>query len=160
MSDHYCTVLDLNDLVPQAPFGPTSVPKETTAVKMIEATANRIDATLANLGYVTPVTGTKSLGLLRELCAWGALGLCLNIRGTGVNVAVGERGAPVDNIWTVKFTDALKALGSNKNPFELPDAQRTDQQVIKQDDSLLRSNVFSDETRMVDSPTITRDQVL
>ncbi len=160
--DHYCTLDDVNKLVPQVPFTDTSKPNAATVLGFIEAVAKRIDATLGNLGYTVPVvSGTQALDLLREACAWGALGLAQQVRDTGVKTAVTESGRPMKNIWLQMFEDWLKRLADGEDPFELPDAPRTGLAVEKQSADLASSFVSDGAIADFDGddPTITRAQV-
>lgn len=163
--DHYCRLDDVQKLVPQVPFTDTSKPPAAVVIGFIESTAARMDAVLFNLGYAVPVTaGSKSLALLREACAWGAVGLAQQVRDTGVQTAVTEAGRPMKNIWMQMFDDWLKRLQAPADPFELPDATRTDSQVLKNTESLLRSFVQSiptdDANYDPDNPAVSRYQVL
>ena len=160
-TDHYATVDDVNAIVPQAPFSSTSVPTEGDIAKLIEVVALRIDATIGNLGYVVPVTtGAKSLALLRDACAKGALGEAQMRRQTGVNVATDDRGRPIKNYWTQEFECFLEKLADPQDSFELPDAQRTDEQVIKSAGDLVLSSGLDETDTLVDAPAITRQQTL
>lgn len=164
--DHYCSLDDVNKLAPQVPFTDLSKPNAAVVIGLIESVAKRIDASIANVGYVVPVVavGTNALELLREACAWGALGLAQQIRDTGVATAVSESGRPVKNIWIQQFEEWLKRLTSPQDPFELSDAPRTNEQLQKQPENVLRSFVQSlpslDSSYDPDNPTVTRDQVL
>lgn len=161
-ADHYCLIADVNTLVPQAPFTTTSRPTIAQVEAVIEQVADRIDATIGNVGYTVPVvSGDKALSLLREACAWGALGMAQTIRGSAVNVGVGDKGEPTENIWTRKFERWLKALTAPQDPFELPDAPRTSEQLLKQPVQLVRSHVLDDEALFAgDEQVMTRYQVL
>lgn len=162
MPDHYCTLEDVNALVPQAPFSATSKPGEATVTALIESVAKRMDASLVNAGYTAPVTtGALSLALLREACAWGALGLAQQVRDTGVKTAVTESGRPAKNIWLQQFDDWMKRLCDPTDPFELPDATASDDQVEKDLGDVARSFVESlDEDEFdADNPETTKAQV-
>src|SRR4051812_2701295 len=124
----YCTITDVNNLVPQSPFTATTTPTQTQVETYITQVSSRTDATLSNIGYVTPVTtGTAALALLREAVAWGALGLAMQSRITAIapDQAVGL------SVWTKQYNQWLQALADNTNPFELPDAPRNSKAVIK-----------------------------
>lgn len=164
-ADHYCVLADVNALGVQVPFTASSKPSDTTVNALIESVAQRIDATIGNVGYVVPVvSGAKALGLLREACAWGALGLAQQMRNTGVGTAVSASGHEMKNIWLQMFEDWLKRLCSSQDPFELPDAPRTNQQLEKQGDAILRSFVQSipgdDLDYDPDHPAVSRYQTL
>lgn len=162
--DHYCTLDDINKLVPQVPFTDTSKPNQNVVIGLVEKIARRIDATIANVGYVVPVVaGANALELLREACAWGVLGLAQQMRDTGVTTAVSENGRPTKNIWTQQFEEWLKKLTNPQDPFELPDAPRTNEQLVKQPDSVLRSfvqGVTDDTSYDPNAPVVSRYQVL
>lgn len=128
MATSYCTITDVNSLVPQSPFTPTTTPTQAQVEVLIAQVSLRTDATLINIGYVTPVlTGPIALSLLREAVAWGALGLAMQTRITAIapDQAVGL------SVWTKQYKDWLNALADNTNPFELPDAPRNEKAVVK-----------------------------
>src|ERR1700720_4134667 len=100
MPDYYAVLTDVNALARQVPFTPTSKPSDADVTALIAMVAARMDASMANVGYVVPiVAGPSSLALLREACAWGALGLAQQIRSTGVVTAVSASGREAKNIW-------------------------------------------------------------
>jgi hypothetical protein len=124
----YCTITDVNMLVPQSPFTSTTTPTQAQVEAFITAVSNRTDATLTNIGYVTPVvSGAAALLLLKEAVAWGALGLAMQSRITAVapDQAVGL------SVWTKQYNQWIQALADNTNPFELPDAPRNAKAVVK-----------------------------
>lgn len=163
-ADFYCTVDDVNNLAVQVPFTDASKPNAAQVTSLIEAVARRIDASLANVGYVTPVaSGTKALALLREACAWGAMGMAQQIRDSGVTTAVSAGAREAKNIWLQMFDDWVKRLCNPQDPFELPDAPRTNEQLQKQPDNVLRSfvqGVTDDVDYNPDAPEVTRYQTL
>jgi hypothetical protein len=162
--DHYCTLGDVNALVSQVPFTATSKPNEAQVTALIESVAKRIDGSIFNVGYVVPIiAGVNSLALLREACAWGAAGLAQQIRDTGVTVSVNASGREMKNIWLQLFDDWLKRLSDAHDRFELPDAPRTNDQLLKQPESVLRSmaqGLIDDDNYAVDTPVVSRYQVL
>jgi hypothetical protein len=159
--DHYCTLDDVNALVSQVPFGPTSKPTDAQVIQIIENTAVRLDASMANIGYVVPVvSGAIALGMLREVCAWGALGLAQTSRDTGVRTAVSASGKEAKNIWLQMYDSWIERLQDPQDPFELPDAARTDEQLEKQGENVLRSSVQSLPDANWLTPAVTRGQVL
>lgn len=125
---NYCTINDVNALVPQSPFTAQTVPNQTQVEAFIASVSLRIDATLNNIGYVTPVvSGPKAVALLREACAWAVLGLSSQARLT----AVAPDQSMGTSVWTKMYDRWIDELASNRNPFELPDAPRTGLAVIK-----------------------------
>lgn len=157
--DHYATLADVNNLVPQVPYTATSKPSSSTVVTLIANVARRMDASLVNLGYTVPVvSGALSLELLREVCSWGALGLAEQIRNTAVPTAMSESGRPLKNIWLQQFDDWMTRVAKVEDPFELPDAPRTDEAVEKDADQRMRSYLDTVDDADGD-PEITRAQV-
>lgn len=159
----YCALDDVNALVPQVPYTATSKPSAEAVVGFIEQVSTRMDATLGNLGYRVPVvSGDQSLALLREACAWGALGLAEQVRNTAVPTAVTEYGRPIRNIWLQQFDEWMKRLADNGDPFRLPDALHDDVAVEKQGEHVIRSFVQSvdDPNYRGNEPVISRYQVL
>lgn len=153
----YADVEDVNALVPQAPFSDSSRPTAVQVAVLLAQVSRRIDATIGNVGYVVPVvSGDNGLALLRELTAWGALGLAQQSRETGASVAVTDKGPAARNIWTRLFEDQLEKLVDGQDPFELPDAPRTSEQLLKQGERVLLSGNADQD---VDT-ALTRDQVL
>jgi hypothetical protein len=158
---HYCVIEDVNALVPQSAFSATSRPSQQDVEQLIEMIALRIDATIKNIGYVVPVaSGAISLALLKDACAKGAVGEAQMRRLTGVTVATDDRGRPLKNYWTTEFEAFLARLCDAQDPFELPDAERTDQQILKNDAALVQSSGLDDTDTFVDNPVITRNQTL
>lgn len=154
----YCTISDVNALVPQSPYTATTAPTQAQVEGYISQISNRIDATLYNLGYVTPVTASATpqtgppyipdpLSVVKEACAWGSLGLASQSRITSVSPdsAVGL------SVWTKMFNDWIKALLDPKNPFELPNAQRNARQIVKPQGEMQASMI----SNSVDSGTAT-----
>lgn len=125
---NYCTITDVNNIVPQSPFTAITTPTQSQVEAFIAAVSLRTDATLYNLGYVTPVlSGPIALALLREAVAWGAYGLASQSRITAIapDQAVGL------SVWTKQYNQWLTALADQNNPFELPDAPRNQRAVVK-----------------------------
>lgn len=160
--DHYCTVSDVNAKVPQAPFGATSRPDETAITDLIEEVATQMDASLANLGYVTPVVeGAQALTILKAICASGVIGIAMTMRSTNVATAVNAGAKETENIWEQRYRRTMAQLADVNDPFELPDAPRTDEQVEKDLDAQARSFVDTLDACEFDAdhPSVTRSQV-
>jgi hypothetical protein len=159
----YATTADVNALAPQALFSATSRPSLTQVQLFVDDGTNVINATLANIGYVTPITGTIALAECKKANAWYALGIAQQVRDTAVATATSDKGTPGKNIWTRMFEEWLARLVDPRNPFELPDAPRNNEQLEKQPDQVLRSmaqGLSDDADYSVDAPAVTRYQVL
>lgn len=164
MADHYAAIDDVSAYSPQVPFTATSKPSETMVTAFIEDVANDMDTVLSNIGYVTPVvSGPKALQWLRKTCALGALGIAQAARDTGVTTAVNASGREGKNIWQQMYESRMKAIADPQDPTELPDAPRTNEQLVKQPDSVLRSfvqGVTDDPDYDPDAPVVSRYQTL
>lgn len=126
----YCTISDVNNLVPQQPFTATTTPTQAQVEGFILDVSTIIDSCLPNLGYVTPVNTTiapQSLILLRRMVSAGALGIALQVRLT----SIAPDASIQNNVWTQRFEAWLGSLKDPKDPFELPDAARTQKRIIK-----------------------------
>lgn len=163
-ADHYASLSDVNALGVQVPFTAQSKPSDSQVKAMIDDIANDMDTVLANIGYVTPViAGAKALQWLRKTCALGTLGIAQAARDTGVHTAVSASGREVKNIWQQLFDERMKALANPQDPTELPDAARTNEQLVKQPENVLRSmsqGITDDPDYEPDAPTISRYQTL
>lgn len=161
---HYSTLQDVNALVSQAPFTATSKPSETIVSGFLDDVANDMDMMLSNIGYVVPVVvGPRALQWLRKTCAFGAAGIAQAARDTGVTTAVNASGREVKNIWQQLYDARMKALIDPQDSTELSDAPRTNEQLQKQPDNVLRSfvqGVTDDPSFSPDAPVVTRYQTL
>lgn len=123
----YCNITDINKYVPQSKFTSTTVPSQVDVEQYINDTCDTLNLSLGNLGYVVPVvTGPQALRQLRQVNAWGALGIAQDARLT----AVAPDQAINKSLWTKRFESWLVDLANPKNPLEL-DAPRTGKEIIK-----------------------------
>jgi hypothetical protein len=124
----YATLDDVQRRMPQFQLTLTSKPTSDTAQVFIDDTTVQFDAIAENLGYVTPVTGVKSIGLAREIISQGSIAKILYARasaiGTDVAVASADRAQKM-------FDDWIRALADPKNPLEMTDCPRTGSTVDK-----------------------------
>ena len=135
---HYCTIDDVNALVPQVPFAANSRPTADVVRSMIDDIGNEIDATIQSL-YITPIiSGTFSLQYLRNLNAWGALGRAQESRHTQ---AVPEA-MNLKSVWTRKYEDGLKAIVDPNNLFTLTDAPVNVDRIPKVASQIVTSDVL------------------
>lgn len=161
---HYASIADVNTYVPQTPFASTSKPNETVVTGFMQDVANDMDMMMANVGYVVPVVaGPLALAWLRKTCAIGTLGIAQAARDTGVTTAVNASGREVKNIWQQMYDARMKALLDPQDPTELSDAPRTNEQLLKQPEAVLRSmaqGITDDVSYDPDAPVVTRYQTL
>lgn len=136
----YATVEDVNRLVPQNPFTPTTSPSSAHVETYIDQVSRRIDACLDTIGYITPVTGgPKALQQLKEACAWGACGIAQQARIASVTPDL----AGQMSVWTKMFFDWLERLSSQKDPFHLIDATTTGRLTVKPMGEMQRDPIIS-----------------
>jgi hypothetical protein len=119
----YATLDDVRNLAPQIPISATSKPSDAQVDGFIASLERIVNASLANLGYVVPVTADESVAILRDMVSQGALARTLRARAIGTRNPADDQGAADAQ---KEFDTRLKALGSSRDPFELPDAERTD----------------------------------
>jgi len=123
----YCTVQDIRDLAPQIVIDNTSKPNTGQVAAMIDDVERELNAQLAHLGYVTPVTATTSAAILGDKVAHAVIARVLRGRHFG-SADPGQLGATDAQ----KVYDAwLKALASATDPTDLPDAETTGGQAEK-----------------------------
>ncbi len=157
----YCTISNVNDLVPQSPFTASTTPTQTQVEGFILDISTIIDASIKNLGYVVPVNVVASplSGIiLRRMTSAGALGIALQVRLT----AVAPDASIQNNIWTQRFDKWLTALKNNDDPFELPDAARTGLAVVKPIGELQAdtTSISDGSYTYLDSAPFTMNQIL
>lgn len=148
----YCSLSDINALVPQQPFATDSVPSAEMVTLFLESIAQELDSVLQGIGYTVPVvSGASALNQLKWANAYGALGLAQDARSTAVyrDDSIGG----MKNVWTQRYVEFKKALQDPKNPFELFDAPRTGTAVVKPLGQLQSSTVNNPDTRdYLDNP--------
>lgn len=135
----YCQLSDVNNLVPQTPFGASSRPTATVVTAMIDDVSNEIDAWLSTI-YVVPITtGSAALQFLTNLCAWGVLGRAMEARNTGV----ATEAAGVKSVWTKKYEEYLNNTIDPQVMFLLRDATRNADFIEKVPSQVVDSNAVS-----------------
>ena len=119
---------DVQPRMPQFQLTSTSKPSFTDASTFIADVEAEVDAALANLGYVTPITGEKSLAILKQWIAQGIIARILTARAAAVGgetaIASAERAQKLYDSYFTKLADA-------DHPLELIDAIRTSVAVSK-----------------------------
>jgi len=124
----YATIADVQARMPQFPLTAVSKPTSTDAQQFLDDTEAELNIAAENMGYVTPITGVKSLGLARTIVVYGAIAKILNARGVAVGGDVTFQSA--DRAQAL-FDGYLKGLKDPKNPLEFTDAERTGSAVAK-----------------------------
>jgi hypothetical protein len=67
----YCTLAELQRFIPRYPIDADTSPSLTDSQEFIDTVSARIDGVLVAEGYITPITGAKSLLILRSICLAG-----------------------------------------------------------------------------------------
>lgn len=161
--DHYATLLDVNAMIPQAPFTSTSKPSDAQVTDFIEQIANDMDVVMATKGYTVPVvSGDIGLAWLRATCKFGVLGQALAVRDSGVSTAVSARDKETPNIWLQIYEARMKGLADPSTAgTKLADVPATTAQLAPED--TLRSfaqSVIDDPSYDPNAPQVTRYQTL
>lgn len=124
----YATLDDVQRRMPQFQLTATSKPALDAAQIFLDDTHAQFDAAMQNLGYVTPITGAKSLAQCKEIVSQGTICKVLYARaaavGTDVAIASADRACK-------QYDKALMDLADTKSPIELVDADRTEDRVDK-----------------------------
>lgn len=153
----YAQVSDVRALAPGISIDGNSKPSEGQVQGYLDAVESEVNAVLGNLGYVTPVaaTSTESCRILKDLIGHGALAKVQRARALGSDANILESAKEIERY----YRDRLKALKAADDPFELPDAPRTDTAAIKGPAAAMGS--FADDEYAdfdEDSPRVTRAQ--
>jgi hypothetical protein len=118
----YATVDDVQRRMPQFVLTETSKPPLSTVQIFLDDTHAQFDAAMENLGYVTPITGPKSIAQAREIVSQGVIAKILYARASSVGTDVAVQSADRAQ---GQYDRALLALADARSPVELVDAQRT-----------------------------------
>lgn len=121
----YATIDDVQRRMPQFQLTATSKPSIDAAQVFLDDTHAQLDASLENMGYVTPVTGDKSLKQVLEIACQGTIAKILYARASALGTDVAVKSADRAQ---KQYDDALANLWSDDHPAELVDAVRTDDQ--------------------------------
>lgn len=152
----YATSEDVAALAPQLPsLTPTSKPSQPQVEAYVAATERQVDARLANLGYVVPITGEQSVAIVRDIVAHGALARTLRGRAFVTNNPGDLAGAKAAQDY---FDAQFVALADPEDSFELPDAERTGEAVEKDPSDIIAESIHAS-SRHCDVRPLTRNMV-
>jgi hypothetical protein len=156
----YASLADVLALAPQLTMQitGTSRPSAAQVDGFIDDIEAEVESALINMGYVVPVTGTRSLKTLRVIVSYGALARVLNARAFSIGKP-SDQGA-VDAQQTYRWY-----LGKLADPhdltIELNDAVRTDRKVLKDKSDValgMATDGVGDDDYDPTAPTVTRNQ--
>ena len=125
---HYASLDDVQRRMPQFQLGSTTKPNLDTAQVFLEDTHAQFNAAMENLGYVTPITGAKSLAQCKEIISQGVICKILHARAAAVGTEVTMQSA---DRACKQYEHALELLADENSPIELTDAERTEDQILK-----------------------------
>jgi hypothetical protein len=123
----YCTLANVTDRLPQITISSTSKPVAGVVTTWTNDVSVELDASLRNLGYTVPITGTDSLIIVKQMVVREVMARILDSRQGGVGMQ-GETGAAEHHEY---YQMMLRRLMSPSDPLELPDAGRTTAEIHK-----------------------------
>jgi hypothetical protein len=126
----YITIDDVQVRMPQFSLTAVSKPTVADAQTFLEDTTAELDVSLETMGYRVPVTGSKSLAIIRSILSAGTIAKILFARAASVGGDIAVQSATRAQ---AQFDGYLKALKDPLNPLELIDAFRTGQAMLKPD---------------------------
>lgn len=118
----YAVLNDVKDAYPQIRFAGPGGLDEAKGAKIVENINAQVDSILKGLGYVTPVTGTASLKVLKDIVVQGSLAQILKALYYGIK---NPDDVGANEAWRT-YQNLLKALINPDDPLTLPDAQISD----------------------------------
>lgn len=129
----YATLEDVQRRMPQFQLTAVSKPTVDSVQVFLDDTHAQFDAAMENLGYVTPISGAKSLAQCREIVCHGTIAKILYARSAAIGTDVAVQSADRAQALYDKF---MEDLANPKMPMELVDAKRTGDMVAKPEASL------------------------
>lgn len=116
----YAVIADVQGLMAQHTLTATSKPTLTQATAITNDTSDEIDARLAAVGVVTPVTTPASF--LRALALLNAYGAAAAILKSMFPDAVGPGDTPAYAFWEKRYQDGLDAISAGADGGVIPPA--------------------------------------
>lgn len=115
----YLTLTDVQARMPQFQLTETSRPSLADAEAILDGATSEFDLAAQNMGYTTPITGVKSLQLVREIVAHLVISNVLYARAAAVGGDAAVKSAERER---VLYDNYMKALYDRKHPLKLSDA--------------------------------------
>jgi hypothetical protein len=119
----YATISDVLEAAPQIKLSGTSKPTISEAEAHLNLVSQYIDGILKGLGYDTPVTGEKSLMILKDIAISGTIAKILKSMYWGVR---NPEDVGANDAWK-EFQHKLRALADPDHGLTLEDAPITQQ---------------------------------
>lgn len=124
----YAEMSDVQARMPQFTLSATSKPSQQDAETFLRDAHAQVDATLENLGYVVPITGERSLSIVKGLTVALAIVSILEARSNAVGSEAATGSAKRAQEW---YDARIEAIRDPNNPLELSDASRNNDRVEK-----------------------------
>jgi hypothetical protein len=119
----YATVNDIQARMPQFELSSSTKPSLASADAFRGDVEADLESLLSNLGYVVPITGTRSTSMVKVLVCYGSIARILMARATAVGTEAAFKSADRAQAY---YDQQILRLSDPKNPLELDDAERTD----------------------------------
>jgi hypothetical protein len=120
----YVTLAQVKAAAPQLKFSGTSRPTEVEVADIITRIEAELDGVISSLGFETPVTGTVSLMIVKQMILDEVISQAIVQQTVGV-VDPNNFGAKTLHD---RYKEKIKALLDPNDPFTLPDAIKLDVQ--------------------------------
>lgn len=148
----YCAIEDVKSRCQKLPMSTTSKPTQAEVEAFMEECAAEIDGVLSTLGYEFPISGTKSLLILKKLNADGAAFYAMDAAFSGVSPNASTQGKNYKSEWET----GINML--RRGEVILPDASTNTHRQGEPRGSGIASNFIDDDGKSTLAPFITRDQ--
>ena len=142
----YITLEEVLDRAPQIKITATSKPNTTEASKLVVDVEAQVNAVLKGLGYVIPLdptTSPKSIVVVKDIIAQGAIAKILKAMFYGVR---NPNDVGANDAWR-EFTSKISQLRDQSDPLILEDAEQGDFAVhsVAELDSNISDEEFEEE---------------
>lgn len=114
----YAAIEDVTGALPQLRISATSRPDETRVEAIIEEVEAEVNASIATLGFTTPVTASNSVRILKQIVLFEVTARILYEQHAGIRNP-DELGAKRAH---ELYVDRMKRIMDPDDPFTLPDA--------------------------------------
>lgn len=148
----YAVISDIRAALPHIKIDAGSRPTSSEVESWCQLVSAELDAITANLGYQTPITGTNSLLMMKEMVkdAVAAKVLRSHLAGVRDPDTLGARGF-IDS-----FKSRLEKLQSPTCGYMLSDAVKLN---VQDKVSVIAKSMVSEDSSFYDEVRLTRDQV-
>lgn len=134
----YTTVSDVQNTIPYVPITRESKPSEGTVQQWINETESTLNSALVGLGYVVPLvpvagkTTDAAITILRTAVRHAVAAMVLRARPN-------PESDPA--LLQARYDSIMKQLTNPQDPFELPDVEETQLEIVKTSPMRVLSNL-------------------